>query len=1047
MNLLRLFFSVLMLSAALMALPAASRAESAAVPAVKGAVIRDYARLTFEWPQTVFFTATTQGKQLILRFDRKANPDMGRLLSQLSPYVTHAERKADGRTIVLSLNRPYRIRTFVSDNINGVDLLGVDPKARRQIARAKPEGKQDGKPAAVKPLAKTVNTAKAAPATPAAALSKLKPAAGEVTVEPSAPIPSVEVPASPPTPAVESTPTEATLPSAPAVSAAPVGDSMPVPPAQLQLTPPSDGRLKVNLSAAADSAVIRLPFAQRTALAAFVRNRYLWIVFNQAEPLDLSDFADMPPTVVGKAEQVAAGRATAIRMPLDDGVFVQVAKQEKDSLDWAVLVTSQRQELALATNVMVNTEPPSPAHVFLYALDAAEPVKLRDPQIGDSLVVVPYFSPGHGLAAARDFVQFGLLATSQGAVVVKKADEVQVVPLRNGVRISLPGGAVLTPGLPAMSGAKTGSASVAAATLFPHQLWSLADSSNARQFVSSLFHRIVNAPSPQEANEARLRLAQYYLSQGMAPEALAHLDGINRVNPSFYRGGKLAAMRGAANFLMGRYVDASRDFSASELNNNKEVDFWRSVLADLLGNNEQAYDYLALNEDYFSKYPLIIRQRLAIVAADRAIAAKEYNTALKIFDSLQKDQQIDAISNYINFLMAKISLETGQVDEALATFDKLAEDYDRPFVRANAELHRILHGLNKTGMSKQDAADRLERLRLSWHGDNLEIQVLTLLSDIYTEQRDFLNAMRIWHNTIQAFPNTAVAIRMNRQMQDTFVQVFNEGGFDALPPLEALTLYYEYSSYAPAGKAGDELAERLADKLITVDLLDQAAALLERQMKFQVEKEKRSRLGARLATIQILSRQPKKAIKALEYSMYGDNPLLLRLYRNRLTAEALIETDEIDRAMQVLSNDTSIDAEKLRQAVYWKRKEWKNLISSIEMILKQRQDTTAPITLDESEMLMKLALAYVFTNDVPQLLYLRDYFGPLMAENPNRQIFEFVTSPDISLTTRNFDQIINKLQTTRSFIGSYQARIETAGLTNPASTTTAAAANTNTPTP
>ncbi|MDX2113305.1 MAG: hypothetical protein SFW63_06200 [Alphaproteobacteria bacterium] len=1030
MNLLRLFFSVLMLSTALMALPTASPAESAAVPAVKGAVIRDYARLTFEWPQTVFFTATTQGKQLILRFDRKANPDMGRLLSQLSPYVTHAERKADGRTIILSLNRPYRIRTFVSDNINGVDLLGVDPKARRQIARAKSEGK----PHAVKPLTKNINTAKAAPVDPtsAVALSKLKPAAGEASANPSV----SNAPAT----------AEAALPPVPVVPPAPVGDSMPVPPAQVQLTLPSDGTLKVNLSAASDSAVIRLPFAQRTALAAFVRNRHLWIVFNQAVPLDLSDFADMPRTVVGKAEQVAAGRATAIRMPVDDGVFVQVTKQEKDGLDWAVLVTSQRQELALATNVMVNTEPPSPAHVFLYALDAAEPVKLRDPQIGDSLVVVPYFSPGHGLAAAREFVQFALPATSQGAVVVKKADEVQVVPLRNGVRISMPGGAVLTPGLPPPPAAKAGSASVAAATLFPHQLWSLVDETDARRFTNSLFRRVVEAPSPQEANEARLRLAQYYLSQGMAPEALAHLDGINRVNPSFYRSSKLSALRGAANFLMGRYVDAARDFNASELNNNKEIDFWRSVLADLLGNNEQAYDYLALNEDYFSKYPPIIRQRLAIVAADRAIAAKEYNTALKIFDSLQKDQQIDTISNYINFLMAKISLETGQVDEALATFDKLAEDYDRPFVRANAELHRILHGLNKAGMSKQDAADRLERLRLSWHGDNLEIQVLTLLSDIYTEQRDFLNAMRIWHNTIQAFPNTAVAIRMNRQMQDTFVQVFNEGGFDALPPLEALALYYEYSSYAPAGQTGDQLVERLADRLVSVDLLSQASALLEHQMKFKLEKERRSRIGARLASIYLLDRQPLKAMAALEESLFGNNPPELRLYRNRLTAEALIATNQLDRALEMIDNDESLDAEKIRQHIYWRKRDWRQVISITEAILKKRTDVSAPVTLDESEMLMQLALAYVFTNDVPQLSYLRDYFGPLMADNPNRAMFDFVTAPDASLTTRNFDQMVERLSATREFIGSYQARLETAGLAATPTTATAAA-NNNTPTP
>jgi hypothetical protein len=116
------------------------------------------------------------------------------------------------------------------------------------------------------------------------------------------------------------------------------------------------------------------------------------------------------------------------------------------------------------------------------------------------------------------------------------------------------------------------------------------------------------------------------------------------------------------------------------------------------------------------------------------------------------------------------------------------------------------------------------------------------------------------------------------------------------------------------------------------------------------------------------------------------------------------------------------------------------------MVLKQRQDTTAPITMDESELLLKLSLAYIFTNDVPQLLYLRDYFGPLMKDNPNRDLFEFVTTPDISLTTRNFDKLIERLETTRSFIGSYQARINAAGLASaPAMANAAPSLQTQTP--
>ena len=81
-------------------------------------------------------------------------------------------------------------------------------------------------------------------------------------------------------------------------------------------------------------------------------------------------------------------------------------------------------------------------------------------------------------------------------------------------------------------------------------------------------------------------------------------------------------------------------------------------------------------------------------------------------------------------------------------------------------------------------------------------------------------------------------------------------------------------------------------------------------------------------------------------------------------------------------------------------------------------------------MLLKLSLAYVFTDDTTQLQYLRDYFGPLMKKNPNKEIFDFVTSPEMVLTTRNFDDVVARMTYTRNFLENYSARIQTAGLEN-----------------
>ena len=1010
-------------------LPGMAMAANGKVPVASGAVIQDTARITFEWPKEVEITAARRGNRLSVTFNRKADPDFADVLKQLYPYVMSAERKADGKTIVFTLDKPYAIRTFASESINGVELLQVDAGARPDTAQAQKTetlaalSPAAGEEAAATPAPEPAATPQDATAAPPVAESVAAPPP-EPTLAPAPASPeSTAVPESTPVPASEAQPAPdpaATVTPTPLPSpeAAEPSDGNP---GTAEALPVRTDQVKVSVSAASDNVVLRLPFPERTAVAAFIRARALWVVWVKPLAPDLSDFEELPRTVIGKAEILPVEGATVLRMPVDDGVFVSVAKED-NTFNWAVLVTPKKRELAKPLTLEVNTDPPVPAHVFVPALETADPITVTDPQVGDRMVITPFYSVSEGLLIPRDFVQFTLLDTAQGLAVVKKADDTEVTILRNGLRVSVPQGAVLTPGLPGLDREKIAEALQQTVTLFPYEFWK-SDPENQKKQMRGLLHRIVESENPQEANEARLRMAQIYLSQGMAAEAMGFLDGIRRTNPAYFRSSKLNALRGAANFLMYRFVDASRDFGAAELNNNKEIDYWRGMLADLLGNPDQNYDYLGLNNDYISKYPPIFRQRLAIVAADRSISSKDYHNALKIFDTLTQDNLIDPISHYVHFLMAKISAETGQEKEAIETWDKLAVAYEHPFVQSRAEFSRILWDMEHNTLPKDKAIDRLERLRLSWHGDSLELNILTMLGDLYSEQRDYVNAMRIWHGGVMSFPNTSTAIDMARKMQETFITMFNEGLAESLPPLEALALYYEYRNYTPTGNTGNAIINRLSERLVSVDLLEQAAGLLEHQMRFQAEKEKRSETGARLATIYLLNHQPAKALQTLQDSVYGDNPLMLRLLRNRLTAEAMIELGQMDKALQTLGQDNSQEAERLRITIHWKEKDWPRLISSIENILKTRKDITAPITVEESEYLMRLALAYVFQNDRVQLRYLQDYFGPLMASNPNREMFEFITSGDIPLTTTNFDEVLKNIADTRSFIENYSARM------------------------
>ncbi|MDX1974355.1 MAG: hypothetical protein SFT92_01625 [Rickettsiales bacterium] len=971
-----------------------AQAREALVPVASATIAPDRVRITFEWPETVFFKTRSQGNTLFITFDRAVRPNFATLLPKVKPFVQSATLHRDGKTIALVFDEPYKIRTFISDNVSAVELVGLANKNRK----AKQQLVDAAKLGALSPAAGAAEDAK-----PDAA------AAATLTATPSQP-------------AAQEAPPAASAPEAkkPAATAAGTdAQATGVEPSEIS----ADGKIKVSVSAAEDNAVLRFPFQERMAMAAFIRANVLWIAFHKPLALNLSDFKDLPRTVVGKAELMSSDKTTIIRMPVDDNIFASVVKEE-GGFNLGILLTSKSRPLQTPLKMTINTEPPTPANITIAALETAEPITVSDPVVGDKLAIVPLYNIAEGIPANRDFIEFTLLPTAQGIAVVKKSDEVNLATLRNGIRLSSPKGVIVTADLPEPTISQADNAA-STATFFPDELWKPSGPNTLFLQTAVLFKRIVESKDPQEANELRLRMAQLYLSRGMAAEALGHLDNINRLNPAYYRSAKLSAVHGLANFMMYRFTMAAKDFAAAELNNNKEIEYWRNMLADLLGDTDsKAYDYLAMNDDYISKYPAMVRERLAVVAADRSIAAKDYNTALKIFDTLNKDNMLEGVSHYINFLLAKISAETGQETEAFAKWDELAADYRHQFVRANAEYARIAWGLDHGSLSREEAADRLERLRLNWHGDALELKVLSLLGTLYEEKKDYVNAMRVWHMGVTGFQNTASAIDMSRKMQEAFIIMFNEGAADNMPPLDALALYYEYRNYTPPGKTGDQMIERLADRLVAVDLLDQATALLDRQMHFQTEKEQRSHLGAKLASIYLMNNQPQKALLALQDSMYGENSLMLRLHRNRLAAQSMSDLGQTDKAMQTLGQDDSPEAERIRLDVYWRQKNWEKVIQIVEQMLKQRKDITAPVTMDEAEVLLRLALAYVFQNNTVQLQYLQDYFGPLMAKNPYKQIFDFVTSPDITVTTTNFDEVVTSMMQTRQFLNQYSARVK-----------------------
>jgi hypothetical protein len=790
--------------------------------------------------------------------------------------------------------------------------------------------------------------------------------------------------------------------------------------AEMEAAPQTDA-LTVTAETKGKETIIHFPWSVRVAVAAFRRGNRDYLYFSKSAPINLA--AVNAATGVDYVQMTPLGEGLLVMLQTDKkGLIVTKAK---DEYAWHFQLTDAVAPPLRSVASIPHTEPPLKPHILLNALEVKDGVPWQDPASGENLTIVPSYRAGEGFYPSRDFVEFTLLQTSQGIVVQPKVEDLRVARTRNGMKITTPTGLTLSENLPPLAVNDLTASIDGDGTFYPHATWKTPEGKPSYGFANEI-QREIPLASPVDKQALRLRLAQLHLAEQRPREALSLLNLIQREAPDFYKQNKLSALRGAANFLIYRYQEAAADFGDIALNGIPEMELWRDTLNILLTGNGKA-NYLDYEKNFTSKYPPQMAERLALTAADRLIENKQYNNALKILDALYKaDPNNLKNKEFIEYQIARLSAASTEKKKAIAIWEKLATSSDN-FIRSRSAF-ALTNLLLREGMIDiPEAIKRLDPLRILWRGDDFELGLLRFIGDLYEANNQPSEALRTYNELIRAFPSNPDNMALRGKMADIFVWLFNGGGADKMSPLEALALYYEFQDLTPMEDAGDKMVRNLADRLVQVDLLDRAAALLDHQVRYRLAGEERSKTGARLALIYLLNRQPKKALDVLELTGYGQNPETLQHHRTLLTARALADLKENARALNLLEGDTHPDSNQLRLTIHWDNRDWKQVIREGEAMMGQRQDPTAPITESESSTLLKLALAYVFERQNEQVQYLRDYFLPLMKGNKNYQLLDFVTkSPPVDY--RDLSKLTRHINEMENFLANYRKKVQEEGL-------------------
>lgn len=1033
---------------------AQGRAQTAAGnPLVSGTIVRDYARITFYWPEKIDMTATTDGRRLLVNFDRQVNPNFGTILSKLYPYVQKADLAANRRTIVFSMQKPYRIRSFITDSESGVDILDIHdtpaPKPEQRIAAAPtPPPTPRAQPVVDAPAPSRKPQTPEAPATAPEPQRVQEPTTPTTPAEPAiAPEPVRNTPAPQPTPdpaatAVVDLPTPAPIVATPApvepVTTASLPSATPVAAVE---TPKiarmqdfgsiSGERLAVELRTVEKEPHLRFPFTERVAAAVWQRGRTIMVLFDKPVTLTgLPQVESAGRSWLRKATQLGGSEFTLLRLDLTTDLYVQSFK-DREGYGWQLRISGDRVFPQESITPLTRTTS-GLKEVFLPTTQLGKTYHLHDPQVGDALDVTTLYAADRGVFPPRSFIDFSLLTTQQGIAIAPKSDAVQVTQMESGVRVSAPQGLFVSDNIDEAIAKAAGTwddrNELFKPTLFPAREWRVDGTEAFHEREAYLMSRIISAPSALAKNTARMELAQLYFSQELYNETFGVLNTIRRDDLDFFRANKLAGLEGASYLLNYRIPEAALSFSSDTLDNMEEGELLRKAAAASLDPNAPPVPYLQYNDHYIRQYPSALRQRLAIIAANHAIQQKDFRSPADIFESLDEDKLTGEVADYIDYLKAKVAAAAGRTQEAERIWGRLADKIEDRQFRARSEYSLVLLGLEEGTLTPEKAIERLEALRIVWRGDDLERSLLSVLGQLQVNQGNYWEGMKAWEELLENYPNHPDALASYQRLAETFRMLFMENGADKMEPVKALALYNEFQELTPLGKDGNTLIQHMVDRLVGVDLLEEAAKRLENQVQYRLEGEEKSRVGARLAVIYLLDREAEKALNALQKSRIDNVPASLSLERNRIAAQALVDLDRTDQALTMIEGDYSPEGENVRLEIYWTKEDWPYVIDIIELMLRKRTDLDAPFTPEEGQRLLQLSLAYIFVGEFEQMRYLRDAYAPLMKSNPYEDEFLFLTQERIPTNSENFSKVTESITAIESFMGGYRAQLKEEGL-------------------
>ncbi|PTM42366.1 hypothetical protein [Bosea sp. 124] len=904
---------------------------------VRRASLPTLERLIFDVPPETVLTPDLADDALTLNFNQPMTVDPAAVRTALPSGVALVSQETGktATTLGLSLPKDWQIRSFRDEDGLVLDLL------------------KPGKPASAT-LAEPAGTAPAsAAAMPSAA-----------TVQPAA------------------------LPApGPAENAPPALQPSPAP-APAAVSPPAVDPTPQAVKIAAVGTRLDFRFPRITGAAGFVEAGIATLVFDTRDTIDPADLKGMLPQYIEDATVTREGKIALVRLRLagqpltrlfDDGTSWSLSFGEQGGKTAEPLAPSRSMDEQGQTIVAVPLRGMTGVH-WLEAGPSGVPV-----------AVATAIGPVRVTAKPYQFVEFSLLPTAHGLAVAPRSDDVVVRAGTEQVRVGRTGGLTVTLDVPEPEKSAEAAEAQAQTPLLDPEQWSKLAVAAVRDHERSLQREIAGA-SRARKSETRLALARFYAANRLMSEAKGPLTAL-MADDTAMRGHREALfLKGLIAAQMHRHREAIAAFDAAPIKDDPETGLWRALVDQRLGRNAQALVGFRRAEAILDRYPPELQGDLRAAKARAALAMRDMTIAEREIETLAGLPGSTVDSENIALLRAMLDDVSGRPDNALAGYKPLFEARSRP-VAAEAQLRavRLIQAEKRSDIGPDEALARLETVSIIWRGGDIEIEALAEMGRLYADQQRWRDAFMVARRASETFPEHALTRRLQDETAQRFAELFGVRGLDELPRLDALALFYDFKEFLPIGRRGDEITRLLADRLVGLDLLDQASDILRYQMERRLTGAARSTVAARLAMVNLINGKPVEALRALNTTRLVELPADVKRARLLLEAKALSDLSRTDQALDLLEAERGAEVHRLRADIFWTGRRWREAGEAHERILDEAWRGQAPLGDGQRSDVMRAAISYVMANEGLALDRLRSKFATKMAQSSDARTFAFVT--------------------------------------------------------